>query len=308
MRTVSVLVLHGEQGSAKSTTARLLRALIDPNIAPLRAEPRNAHDLMIAATNGWCLSFDNLSHLLPWLSDAICRLATGGGFATRTLHTDSDEVLFDAQRPVILNGIEELATRGDLLDRALILYLPPIPEHQRRPESDVWHDFEVVHPRILGALLDAVSHALARLPSVTLDRLPRMADFALWVAAAEGSLPWQGSAFYERLMPAIARPRTTWRLKYPWLPQPSVGWQTPGSVEGTATELLGKLNSVIEDYMKRQSAWPKNGRALTDALRRIAPNLRAVGVDITFMPRTGRRRPISIRRIAPPGNREIIHV
>jgi hypothetical protein len=107
-----VLVLHGEQGSAKSTAARLLRALIDPNRAPLRAEPRDGRDLMIAATNGWCLSLDNLSHVPPWLSDAICRLATGGGFATRALYTDSDEVLFDAQRPVILNGIEELATRG----------------------------------------------------------------------------------------------------------------------------------------------------------------------------------------------------
>jgi hypothetical protein len=122
-----VLVLHGEQGSAKSTTSRVLRALIDPNTAALRAEPRDAHDLIIAATNGRVVSLDNLSHLPSWLSDAICRLATGGGFSTRELYTDSDEILFDAQRPVILNGIEELATRGDLLDHAIILYLPEIP-------------------------------------------------------------------------------------------------------------------------------------------------------------------------------------
>ena len=83
MRAVSVLVLHGEQGAAKSTTARVLRRLCDPNTAPLRAAPRGVRDLMIAATNSWPFCFDNLEHLPPWISNALCRLATGGGFATR---------------------------------------------------------------------------------------------------------------------------------------------------------------------------------------------------------------------------------
>ena len=61
---------------------------------------------MIAATNGWVVALDNLSHLSTWLSDALCRLATGGGFSTRELYTHDEEKLFDAQRPVILNGIE----------------------------------------------------------------------------------------------------------------------------------------------------------------------------------------------------------
>src|SRR5579872_5121171 len=135
-----VLVLHGEQGSAKSTTARVLRALVDPSTVPLRSEPKEARDLMIAAKHGWMLAYDNLSHLVPWLSDAICRLSTGGGFGTRQLYTDEDEILFDAMRPVIIDGIEELATRGDLLDRSIILRLPPIPDNRRRPEADFWQD------------------------------------------------------------------------------------------------------------------------------------------------------------------------
>lgn len=40
---------------------------------------------MIAANNSWCLAYDDLSHVPPWLSDALCRLSTGGGFATREL-------------------------------------------------------------------------------------------------------------------------------------------------------------------------------------------------------------------------------
>ena len=62
----------------------------------------------------------------PWLSDALCRLATGGGFGTRQLYSDDEESLFEARRPVLLNGIEEVAVRGDLLDRSLIVTLSPI--------------------------------------------------------------------------------------------------------------------------------------------------------------------------------------
>ena len=115
-----VIVLSGEQGSAKSTFSAILRALLDPNTAPLRALPREDRDLFIAASNGHVLAFDNVSGLPAWISDTLCRLATGGGFAVRQLYTDQDEVLFDAARPVILNGIEEIVTRPDLADRAVV--------------------------------------------------------------------------------------------------------------------------------------------------------------------------------------------
>ena len=151
-----VIVLSGEQGSAKSTFSAILRALLDPNTAPLRALPREDRDLFIAASNGHVLAFDNVSGLPAWISDTLCRLATGGGFAVRQLYTDQDEVLFDAARPVILNGIEDIVTRPDLADRAVFLTLEPIPEERRRPEAELWAAFEAERPRILGVLLDAV--------------------------------------------------------------------------------------------------------------------------------------------------------
>jgi hypothetical protein len=118
---------------------------------------------MVAATNAWMLAFDNLSHLPEWLSDALCRLATGGGFGTRALFTNQEEALFDAQRPVLLTGIDKVVTRGDLLDRSLLVSLPEIRDEQRRPEDEFWQAFEAVRPGILGALLDALSAVLRRL-------------------------------------------------------------------------------------------------------------------------------------------------
>ena len=115
---------------------------------------------MIAANNGYLLAFDNLSGLPHWLSDGLCRLATGGSFAVRQLYTDDEEMLFEAARPILLNGIEEVVSRPDLGDRAIFLTLAPIGEVQRRPESELWREFEVARPCILGALLDAVVHGL----------------------------------------------------------------------------------------------------------------------------------------------------
>jgi hypothetical protein len=174
-----LLAISGEQGSAKTVLSKQLKALIDPNAAPVRSLSREERELMIAANNGHLLAFDNLSGLPVWLSDALCRLATGGSFAVRQLYTDDDEVLFEAARPIILNGIEEVVSRPDLGDRAIFLTLPPIGEPQRRLESELWREFEIARPRILGALLDAVVHGLRGMGGVHLDHLPRMADFAV---------------------------------------------------------------------------------------------------------------------------------
>src|SRR6201997_4528683 len=158
-----LLAISGEQGSAKTVLSKLLKALIDPNAAPVRPLSREERELMITAYNGYLLAFDNLSGLPVWLSDALCRLASGGGFAVRQLYTDDEEVLFEAARPILLNGIEEVVSRPDLGDRAIFLTLASIGEAQRRPENELWREFEIARPHILGALLDAVVHGLRAL-------------------------------------------------------------------------------------------------------------------------------------------------
>lgn len=280
-----LLILHGEQGSAKSTATRVLRALIDPNLAPLRSEPREPRDLMIAARNGWMIAFDNISRLDPWLSDVLCRLSTGGGFSTRTLYTDDEETIFQAKRPTILNGIEELATRGDLLDRAIVVYLPVIGDGDRKDERTFHQQFEATRPRLLGALLDAVSAAIENLDSVDLADLPRMADFARWVSGAEVKLGWDPRTFINAYRENRQRSNelplenpiaeAVGRLPLPW--------------EGTATELLRHFESTVDDRTRKSRAWPSSGRTLSNALRRLAPNLRRGGISVEFR-HSGKRR------------------
>ncbi|MEE9451634.1 MAG: hypothetical protein V3V61_02630, partial [Gammaproteobacteria bacterium] len=121
-----VLLLQGEQGSAKSTTQQRLRTLIDPSRVDLRAAPHKIEDIFISTANNWCVSYNNLSHLSTKEQDAFCILATGGGYATRQLFTNTEEIIIEIKRPVMLNGISHLASAQDFIDRCIILECPPI--------------------------------------------------------------------------------------------------------------------------------------------------------------------------------------
>jgi hypothetical protein len=293
-----ILVLNGEQGSAKTGTSRCLRSLVDPNLSSVRAEPKDVGDLMIAAVNGWVVALDNLSHLPPWLSDALCRLSTGGGLSKRELYSDMDEVLLDAMRPAIINGIEDLATRGDLLDRASVHTLPTIPDDKRRPEDEMDAEFEKMRPGLLGALLDAVSCALQNVGNVRLDGYPRMADFAKWVVAAEPALPWASGEF----LAAYQTNRDSANVvsleaSIVYSPLEAIGLP----FEGTASELLGQLQDRLRDPKKPPKGWPANARSLSNALRRLAPNLRREGIEVTFADKA-RPRKIMVARSVKAGN------
>jgi hypothetical protein len=285
-----VLVLGGEQGSAKSTTARLVRRLIDPNKAGDRAAPRDERDLAIATSNGWVVSLDNLSGLRDWQSDALARLATGAGFATRQLFTDSDETIIYVARPIIVNGIGELAARSDLLDRSMLVDLPRIPDSHRRAETEFWTSFKRDHPRLLGALLTAVSAAWAGEDQVELARPPRMVDATRWIMAAEGTMGWPRGGF----LAAYARNRASAHElaldAAPIIP-PLRTLVAIGPWTGTAAVLLAALTTRVDEGVTRGRDWPAGPRQLADQLRRLAPDLRATGVTVEFdrEARTGRR-------------------
>ncbi len=276
-----VLVLTGEQGSAKSTAERILKALVDAATSPLRTTPKEVRDLMIAANNGWVLAFDNLSVLPVWASDAICRLATGGGFSTRTLFADDEESIFNATRATILNSIDDIITRHDLADRSIIINLKPIPADRRITEKELWDNFYDDAPGILGALLSAVSCALRNIGTTKLDRLPRMADFAAWVVAAEESLPWEPGEFMKQY-DKNATEAVELALDADILATAVRSFieANPNGWEGTATDLLKHLNDKAEEQTKRQKQWPKAANALTSKLKRSATALRTSGIEI----------------------------
>jgi hypothetical protein len=285
----AILALHGEQGTAKSTLSRMLRALLDAYKAPLRTCPRDERDVQIAAANSHLVAIDNISKMEPWLSDALCRLSTGGGMSTRTLYTDNEETIFDSVRPVLINGIGNVGTRGDFADRCIVLYLPQISPEKRQQEEDLWAAFRAVQARILGALLDAIAGGLRNMEAgITLASVPRMADFAKFAVALEQPLGFKPGTFLRAyrenradatgivLEDAIAQAVLKFAGQYE-------DWT------GTASDLLKELGPSLP---LNEKGFPKSPIAFANALRRLAPSLRTLDVDLQFGKRqaeTGRR-------------------
>lgn len=285
-----ILVANGEQGAGKSIFSRMVRSLVDPSAAPIRAVPKDDRDLVVSAGNSWILAYDNLSKVAGWLSDAFCRLATGGGFATRMLHTDREESIFEATRPVMINGIPLLTERADLADRALTIHLQAVSETERRTEDEFWTDFEAVRPRILGALLDAASMALRNVSDVKLDRVPRMADFAKWCTAAEPGLGWdKGSliAAYQRNRRDVSESAFEADTVAVAIRDLVVA-RYPEGREVSPTLWWTDVSSYVSDGIKKQRSWPGSAQAFSNRLLRAKPLLEGKGFVIQFKHSTTR--------------------
>jgi hypothetical protein len=284
-----LLLLSGEQGSAKSTTAEALRSLVDPHQTTLRSLPRNDQDLAVAGDNSWILTFDNLSTLKPWLSDALCRVSTGASFATRKLYTNGEEYAISVCRPMLLNGIaSEIVDRPDLLDRALSVELPRIDDDKRRTMEEIRSRLDAARPLVLGALLDAVAHGLRELPNVEISELPRMADFVRWVEACGPSLGWERGSFAQ--LYRGLRAETDGRALDLWEVMPCLRKliEVEPNFEGTVALLHKKLTAVaeiLEMPRHRGTDWPANAKALATQLRRYSPNLRRSGIEIQWLGR-----------------------
>lgn len=279
-----ILSVTGEQGSAKTSACKMLRSIVDPNRADLRALPKDERDLMIACNNSWVQAFDNLSGLTQEWSDALCRIATGASFTTRTLHSDSDETVFSVKRPIMTNGIIDATGYPDLLERSASIFLRSIPDGKRRDERELWTKFNEAKPRILGSVLSAASVALANWKTTKLPQMPRMADFAIWSVAAEKGMGLIEGAF----LTAYNSNRSASNEMALDTPLASdlrefMDHLTGNSWIGTATDLFKALNNFVMgkgEVTTSKYGWPKSPNALTGKLRRIAPNLRQIGLEI----------------------------
>jgi hypothetical protein len=191
-------------------------------------------------------------------------------------------VLFQAVRPLLVNGIEDIVSRADLADRGIFLTLAPIGEQHRRSETELWREFEIARPRILGALLDAAVCGLQALPEVRLSTLPRMADFALWATAC-GTALWPAGTFahaydanrkaaVEGLIETDPVAVCVRRII-----------AECGSWAGTASDLLRLATYLAgDDISKKGADWPKPPGALAGRLRRVQTPLRMLGIEICF--------------------------
>ena len=278
-----ILLLTGEQGTGKSTAARIIASVVDASTVQLRKPPRDLDSWTTAAVGSHVVAVDNLSTLPDWLSDALCRASTGDGDVRRRLYTDGDLHVISFRRVVILNGIDLGDVRDDLADRLVTVDLHRIEETARAKDDDLTQRWQAAAPLILGGLLDLTARVLAILPSVHLERSPRMADFAHVLAAVDQIEGTDGLNRYRALAGELARDAVTSDPVLLALTSTiSIPW------DGPAAELLDILTATLHDG-RPPKGWPSGARVLTSLLKRRAPSLRRLGWTVEQLSKRGER-------------------
>ena len=292
-----IQVLHGEKGSSKTSTMKLVRDIIDPAIVPVVSIPKTIDDLVVYISKNYVPCFDNIDTISNQVSDLLCIAVTGGGHTKRKLYTDDEEQVMFFQRFIVLNGINVVATRPDLLDRCILLELERIPPNERKEEKVLREEFDKDKPIILGAIFETLSKAMSIYDQVELNNLGRMADFTRWGYAIAEVLGIGGDKFLEAYLNNQNNANIEALESHP------VGFAMYKFMEdktvwsGSPTKLLSELEIVagFEKIDTTNSNWAKTPNVLSRRLNEIKSNLLDLGIE--FERSKGKNREIKITRM-----------
>ncbi len=275
-------VFHGVKGASKTTACKIKKELIDPSVLSSMSPPQKPVEFIQTASHHSYFFLDNLSSMPEWLNDALCRIVTGEGISKRRLYTDDSDVIYSVRRSLSLNGINLIATKPDLLDRALLFELEPIESHERRDESELWAHFNSVKPKILGALFTVLSNAKAEYPEIKLEEKPRMADFAHWGCAVARALGKQDEDFIRAYQGNIGIQNTEALEASPVAQIILALMENRNMWEGSPTELLDELMSIAEDKKidTNTKKFPRDVNWVWRRLQEVNPNLKEVGIKV----------------------------
>ena len=273
-----ILALTGQQGTAKTTAARLVLSIIDPSAASLQSQPRTPEDWAVAAYNVYGVGLDNVSSMAAWLQDALCKAVTGDAFVRRELYSDDSISVLRYRRPIVITAIDPGALQGDVADRLLPIELQPISPRERRTEAELQAEIDRLRPQVLGDLFDLLSAVLRTLPDTTLSEKPRMADFALVLAALDSATGWTTLPDYLAASLHAAQDVLDGDSFATAVTSMVVA---QGRWEGTCLQLLGMFT---QESTPRD--WPRTPRAVAARLTRLTPALSAA--DVTVIRKTER--------------------
>jgi hypothetical protein len=300
----AILLLHGDPGSAKTTLYRMIKLLVDPSKAQLLTLHNDRSEFIQQLSHNHVAFYDNVKHVPEWLSDEACKAVTGIGHTKRKLYTDDEDIVYEYMRCLGFNGINVSLVEPDALDRSILIDVTRIPKEKVKEKSEIMAEFEELLPKLLGYLLDIIVKAMQIRPTIKLNDLPRMADFAKWCEAISRAMGYENMEFINAYYKNIGKQNIevieahplgsgVTKLVEELENEAKLPW------EGSPTNLLDLLDSTVTDRVKNQRLWPKSANALVRRLNTIKANLlEGLGISVTISRiTTGNKKNTSIIRI-----------
>ena len=273
------VIVYGEKGAAKTTACEFLKSLVDPSRLETLTLEKDPRTLAVNLQQHWLLALDNVSHINGETSDTLCRAITGGGIQQRKLNTNAEDFIFRFQRNIVINGISNVATRPDLLDRAILLELERVPDMERREKREVLAAFEADRAAILGGIFDVLAKAMAIYPMVKLERLSRMADFTRWGFAIGEALGGLGQQFLNEYAANIESQNIEAINADPVATLVFVLMNRHNTWSGRVSDLLLELTKIAPEHGISLRLIPSQPNALSKRLNGMKSNLKAAGIS-----------------------------
>lgn len=309
-----VLMLHGEQGSAKSTLQELVKMLVDPSYVKTFTFQRDSNEFIQQLSHNYIVYYDNISEIKEWISDLLCRAVTGSGSSKRQLYTDDEDFFYNFKRIVGLNGINLGATKADLLDRGLIIQLERILKEKRRKLEDIWSEFEILKPKLLGYIFNVLLKVLQVKQKggiVMSDGLNRMADFEEYAEIISRCMGYKEGEFLRtyqdnigvQIDEAIAASPLSMaivELMKDFVDNDGKIITVKEEWNDTPTKLSLELNEIAETTLKiniQRKSWPKSVSYLSRRLNEVKTNLREKSIEIEKYKDEKGNRKIKIRKV-----------
>jgi putative DNA primase/helicase len=297
-----VLCVIGPESSGKSLTTEMIRWLTDP-VVGLDARvslPESEEDLFTIASNTHVLSLENVSKISNELSDGLCKVTTGGAYMSRKLYAQGSTHILRCRSPVIVNGITALPQRPDLLSRCVVLELLALPEACRRVEGSIRREFHRELPAALGAIFDALVVAIRDDESTVVEPLPRLADAARFVTAAEPALGMPDGSIVASWSAALAGAQMDLCSSDPVADVLARIFKRDSITtwKGTATDLAKAALKLEKDGQELPKDFPREAKRLGDHCGRRSSVMKRAGFMVQRV-RTASARLLEITKQPP---------
>jgi hypothetical protein len=292
------LLVSGAEGSGKSSFCRLLKRIIDPSATELQEMPKKDDDFDLLLFKHYCLAMDNISSINAARADRLCSAITQAYIEKRKLHTDTDTIILPCNPRIILNGINSLTSRTDLLDRSVTIHLERIPPTSRKLESELDAAFTADLPGILGGIADVLSKAVQFYHSVTLKSFPRMADFTRFGFAVAEALGGRGADFLKAYGANSAKLGESLLENNTFMAGMVQLMDDKTTFKGTFKEVVDTL-AVLVQPDRNDYSFP-SAHNLRKHLERLRPSLEARGIRFEFGKHTNKGHTVEFTKTTPP--------
>jgi hypothetical protein len=298
-----IIFLGGSARSGKTTSLRFILDCIDPSTEyPGTSLTKDIRELKAQASLRRNYVFDNSSHVDVEVSDLLARITTGGELISRAHYTNDEAHVTQLMRMVIINGIMEGFTRGDLASRSVSFELQPIGENELTGLSNLVEEWEEFQPYLFTSLLEITSHVLHELatPREQVRSTHRNMDLVQVISIVSNKLGLNGMDYLDDSIKALSSVVMSSSVFSDAL-RKSIDCATDspsncsncrvfsGAYGNTSRSILDgsyasdELKSIIRNHtdFEHQKDLPSTSKALGEALKRTEAELQTLfGIEL----------------------------